>query len=241
MVWKAKHLNDLLYRCTTCVAVGFRAAHCRSAWAAGLVLLTVLALASCKSKPKSGPEPVPATVSKDEADQEGAEESPVADEIVLEDTIYNKTYDAEFKKIFELANKGHWEEAEVMAGEVYNRESASPGPMDPSVERVYRWVSKQAQIIRDQALEDKIRQIDSKNSVFSPTIKSLVTEQTDRGLPPRKDLRDAVQEIEATPYVPETYNKTKTIIRRSEMFDFKSQQGRMARELDKEISVTICC
>ena len=59
--------------------------------------------------------------------------------------------------------------------------------MDPSVERIYRWVSKQARMVRDQALEDKIRQIDSKNSVFSPSIQSLVTDQTDRGLPPRKD------------------------------------------------------
>jgi type IV pilus assembly protein PilQ len=209
----------------------------RPIWLGSSVLLAVLVLSSCKSKPKSGPEPASATVSSESPNQENPGTTSNADEIVLEDTTYNKTYDAEFKKIFELANKGHWEEAEVMAGEVYNRESASPGPMDPSVERVYRWVSKQAQIIRDQALEDKIRQIDSKNSVFSPTLKSLVTEQTDRGLPPRKDLRDAVQEIEATPYVPETYNKTKTIIRRSEMFDFKSQQGRMARELDKEISV----
>ncbi len=68
-------------------------------------------------------------------------------------------------------------------------------------------------------------------------MKSLVTEQTDRGLPPRKDLRDAVQEIEGTPYIPESYNKTKTIIRQSEMFDFTSQQGRMARELNKKVSV----
>jgi len=151
--------------------------------------------------------------------------------------LYNKDYDAEFKQIFDLANQDQWEEAETLATQVYDRESASPGPMDPSVERIYRWVTKQSQIIRDQALEDKIRQIDSKNSVFSPTLKSLVTEQTDRGLPPRKDLRDAVQDIEATPYVPENYNKTKTIIRTSAMFDFKSQQGRMARELDKQISV----
>lgn len=203
----------------------------------GFIGLTVMVLASCKSKSKPNPEPAAATVSNEASTQEESGASPGVDEMVLEDTTYNKTYDAEFKKIFELANQGHWEEAEVMAGEVYNRESASPGPMDPSVERVYRWVSKQSQIIRDQALEDKIRQIDSKNSVFSPTLKSLITEQTDRGLPPRKDLRDAVQEIEATPYVPESYNKTKTIIRRSEMFDFKSQQGRMARELNKEISV----
>jgi len=150
---------------------------------------------------------------------------------------YNLKYDDEFKQIFSLANRGLWEQAESLATEVHNRESASTGPMDPSVERIYRWVSKQARMVRDQALEDKIRQIDSKNSVFSPSIQSLVTDQTDRGLPPRKDLRDAVQQIEATPYVPDSFNKTMTILRSSEMFDFTTQQGRMARELDKEISV----
>ena len=150
---------------------------------------------------------------------------------------YNLKYDDEFKQIFSLANRGLWEQAESLATEVHNRESASTGPMDPSVERIYRWVSKQARMVRDQALEDKIRQIDSKNSVFSPSIQSLVTDQTDRGLPPRKDLRDAVQQIESTPYVPASFNKTMTILRSSEMFDFTTQQGRMARELDKEISV----
>ncbi len=150
---------------------------------------------------------------------------------------YNLKYDDEFKQIFSLANRGLWEQAESLATEVHNRESASTGPMDPSVERIYRWVSKQARMVRDQALEDKIRQIDSKNSVFSPSIQSLVTDQTDRGLPPRKDLRDAVQQIESTPYVPNSFNKTMTILRSSEMFDFTTQQGRMARELDKEISV----
>ena len=149
---------------------------------------------------------------------------------------YNLKYDDEFKQIFSLANRGLWEQAESLATEVHNRESASTGPMDPSVERIYRWVSKQARMVRDQALEDKIRQIDSKNSVFSPSIQSLVTDQTDRGLPPRKDLRDAVQQIESTPRAC-LFNKTMTILRSSEMFDFTTQQGRMARELDKEISV----
>ena len=192
-----------------------------------------ICLSSCKSTPKttSDPKSEAAEQSKDKV-VVGSEESAIPESIV-----YNKDYDAEFREIFAMANRGQWEDAELLASEVYNRESAKPGQMDPSVERVYRWVSKQSQILRDQALEDKIRQIDSKNSVFSPSVKSLLTEQTDRGLPPRKDLRDAVQEIEATPYVPESYNKTKTIIRQSEMFDFTSQQGRMARELDKKISV----
>jgi type IV pilus assembly protein PilQ len=208
----------------------------------GLLSCLLILLSSCKSSPKTASTsttdveaPKKATNSENIPSEEKAVESKEA--VIPESIVYNKHYDVEFRKVFELANQGHWEDAELLASEVYNRENAKPGQMDPSVERVYRWVSKQSQIIRDQALEDKIRQIDSKNSVFSPSVKSLLTEQTDRGLPPRKDLRDAVQAIESRPYIPETYNKTKTIIRQSEMFDFTSQQGRMARELNKEISV----
>ncbi|MDA7610585.1 type II secretion system protein GspD [Verrucomicrobia bacterium] len=211
----------------------------QSIWLAAFLCLSI-GLSSCKtaSKTESNPTaekpPAKAPAAKAPAAKGALEMKQSA---VLENTVYNKEYDAEFQQIFLLANRGKWEDAENLAIELHNRESAKPGLMDPSVERVYRWVSKQSQILRDQALEDKIRQIDSKNSVFSPSVKSLVTEQTDRGLPPRKDLRDAVQEIEATPYIPESYNKTKTIIRQSEMFDFTSQQGRMARELNKKVSV----
>jgi hypothetical protein len=138
---------------------------------------------------------------------------------------YNLRYDDEFRQIFSLANRNMWEQAEALATEVYNRESAASGPLDPSVERIYRWVSKQSQIVRDQALEDKIRQIDSKNSVFSPSVKSFLTEQTDRGLPPRKDLRDAVQQIESTPYVPDSFNKTKMCPSPGKSYEISSESG----------------
>ncbi len=145
---------------------------------------------------------------------------------------YSQTYDKEISEVFELAKEGRWEEAteEIEA----LRQTA---PKDPAVIRVHEWTQQQNEILRNQALEDTIRKIDSKNSVFSPTVEGLITEQADRGLPPRKDLRDAVQDIESSPYVPSTYNQT--VFRRAPMFDFKSQAGRMAKELDKEISVKL--
>jgi len=72
---------------------------------------------------------------------------------------------------------------------------------------VYSWVIQQAQKRREQALEDRIRNIDAKSSVFNPTPQSLLLEKKNRGLPATKDVRDTVQRIENTPYVPDTYGK----------------------------------
>jgi type IV pilus assembly protein PilQ len=145
---------------------------------------------------------------------------------------YSGNYDKEITEVLELAKEDRWEEAQAKVNLL-----RAQAPTDPTIGRIYEWVTQQQQLLRNQALEDTIRKIDSKNSVFSPTVESLVTEQSDRGLPPRKDLRDAVQDIESSPYVPSTYNQT--VIKKAPMFDFKSQAGRMAKELDKEISVKL--
>src|SRR5213076_2946497 len=72
-------------------------------------------------------------------------------------------------------------------------------------------------------------------SPFNPTIQSLLTEKKDRGLPARKDVRDAVDRIENTPYIPDTYGK---IIReKGPLFDLESTKGRMAKVLEKEVSI----
>ena len=147
-------------------------------------------------------------------------------------TQYSIRYDEEIKRIFDLAKNNRWEEAMTVANQLHDKDAN-----DPVVDRVHDWVGKQQEILRSRTLEDTIRRIDSQNSVFSPTVESLLTEQADRGLTPRKDLRDAVLDIESRPYVPRTYNQT--ISRSAPMFDFKSQAGRMARELDKEFSVKL--
>ena len=145
---------------------------------------------------------------------------------------YSKDYDEEISEIFVLAKQDRWEEASEKVAQL-----KQSNPTDPTVMRVAEWVDKQRETLRARAIEDTIRKIDSQNSVFSPSVKELVTEHADRGLPPRKDLRDAVQDIEASPYVPSTYNQK--IIRQAPMFDFKSQVGRMAKELDKQITVKL--
>lgn len=142
---------------------------------------------------------------------------------------YSVEYDDELKTVFDLARESRWEQAEELASALYER-----APTDPAVLRVYSWVTKQRQLRRDQAVEDKIREIDAKNSVFNPTVVDLLREKKDRGLPPRKDLRDAIEQLEAEPYVPETFGRT--TYRRGKLFDLDTREGRMSKVLEKEIT-----
>ena len=82
---------------------------------------------------------------------------------------------------------------------------------------------------------NKIRDIDTENSVFAPTIRSLLTEKKDRGLPASKDVRDTVHRIENTPYIPETYGKTD--YQKGPLFDFESTKGQMSKVLEKEVNI----
>lgn len=143
---------------------------------------------------------------------------------------YHATRDAEFTEVFDRADHGRWEEAETLAGELYARH-----PGDPSIQRLLSWVQKQRKLQRQQALENRIREIDAKNSVFNPDITEVLTEKKDRGLPPRKDVRDAIEQIEAAPYIPESFGKT--VRQRGMLFDLETHEGRMAAILEKEISV----
>ncbi len=144
--------------------------------------------------------------------------------------IYSETYDKEIKDIMDLAGQNRWEEAQAKANGLYQQD-----PKNQILERVHTWVDQQAQAQRAQALEDKIRSVDAKNSAFNPTVKGLLTEQKDRGLPPRKDVRDAVDRIENTPYIPDTYGKT--IHEEGPLFDFESEKGRMSKVLEKAVSI----
>ncbi len=143
---------------------------------------------------------------------------------------YSKKYDPEIKEIMDLANKGRWEEAQAKATALHEM-----APKSTLVERVYTWVVQSAQQRREQALENEIREIDAKNSVFNPTIKSLLTENKDRGLPARKDIRDTVDQIEKAPWIPDSYGKT--VHEKGPLFDFESAKGRMIKMLDKEMTV----
>lgn len=143
---------------------------------------------------------------------------------------YDSVHDEEIKAIFKLAEDNKWEEAENAASELYEN-----NPGDSSVERIYKWVLQQRRSRRAQEVEDKIREIDARNSVFNPTLPKLLTEGKDRGLPPRKDVRDTIEQIENTPYIPGSYGKT--IIRKGQMFDIEAARGRMANLLEREVTV----
>src|ERR1035438_9937135 len=144
---------------------------------------------------------------------------------------YSKTYDPEIKEIMSLASQGRWEEAQAKASALHEQ-----APKSSIVERVYTWVVQTGQQRREQALENEIRNIDAKNSVFDPTIKSILKENKDRGLPARKDIRDAVDRIENTPWIPETYGKT-VHEQQGALFDFESTKGRMVKVLEKEVTI----
>ncbi len=146
--------------------------------------------------------------------------------------VFSESHDREMKEIMELARQGRWEEAQAKANLLCKKD-----PTSPIVMRVHVWVDQQAQLRRAQALEDKIREIDAKNSVFNPTFKSLLTEQKDRGLPPRKDVRDAVDRIESTPYIPDSYGKI--LHEQGPTFEFESVKGRMFKALEKEVTVQL--
>jgi type II secretory pathway component GspD/PulD (secretin) len=185
--------------------------------------------------PASGPAAgTPATAAK--ADErtdksKSAEADPEASRPPKKPRIrYDSVHDEEIKAIFKLAEDNKWEEAELAASELYEN-----NPGDTSVERIYKWVLQQRRSRRAQEVEDKIREIDARNSVFNPTLPKLITEGKDRGLPPRKDVRDLVEQIENTPYIPNSYGKT--LIRKGQMFDIEAARGRMANLLEKEVTV----
>ncbi len=65
----------------------------------------------------------------------------------------------------------------------------------------------------------------------------MLKEKKDRGLPARKDLRDAVDQLEAERYIPENFNKT--IQEKGRLLDPETKEGRMTKILTKEISVHV--
>jgi type IV pilus assembly protein PilQ len=191
-----------------------------------LILITValLLLTSCqqpqtKSPPTAKPDaakavappPAPATAPKPKVE-------------------FSAHHDKEIKEVLELAKKNQWEEAKVKAAEMVQAD-----PKSVLLQRVQTWVVQQSQQRREQALEDEIRRIDAKNSVFNPTVPSLLAEEKDRGLPARKDVRDTIDKIESQPYIPEKYGKT--IHEKGPVFDIDAAKGAMARVLEKEVSV----
>ena len=145
---------------------------------------------------------------------------------------YNASYDEELDSIFNLSEKGKWEEAEAEISLLLQEH-----PEDPVVQRISEWVTTQKTLLRQQAIEDRIRSVNARQTGMNPTLKELWNESKDRGLPPRKDLRDALEMIEATPYVPETFGKKVT--KKGFLFDAQSEKGRMFELLKTKVSIEV--
>src|SRR5436190_3601988 len=192
--------------------------------AAGIVLLLFVlsACVGCRHTPPRNQTRAQAPQKSEPTPAEAASQKPKIK--------YSQTHDKQVKEILDLAAKDHWEEAQIKAAALHERD-----PHNPLVERLQIWVNQSAQKRREQALEDKIRDIDAKNSVFTPTIPGLLTEKKDRGLPATKDIRDTVHRIENTPWIPDSYGKT--IFEKGPLFDFESTKGKMAKILEREVSV----
>ncbi len=147
-----------------------------------------------------------------------------------ESTEYDPEYEKELERIFSLAREKEWSHAKKLATKLH-----SQAPDNPRVTRVYNWIRQEAEKRRAKAVEDEIRDISSQGSVFNPTVKSLLTESKNRGLPPKRKLREAIGEIEDTPYVPESYGKT--VQREDPVYSLDEAPDHMDQVLDKKITI----
>jgi len=92
-------------------------------------------------------------------------------------------------------------------------------------------------MLREQAIEDRIRSIDATHTGMNPTVKDIWKDEKSRGLPPRKDIRDALEMIQAEPYVPDSFGKK--ITKQGFLFDAQSEQGRMSGLLENAVSIQV--
>jgi len=186
-----------------------------------LIAIALLLFTSCQQ-----PKPQRKTAEPSSA----SEASPAPASDAKPKVEFSELYDTEIKTIMDLASHDRWEEARSQAAALVERD-----PQNAMLQRLQSWIMQQAQKSRDQALEDEIRKVDAKNSVFNPTIPSLLTEEKDRGLPASKDVRDVVERIENAPYIPETYGKT--VHEKGPLFELDSTNGPMAQMLDKPVAI----
>ena len=143
---------------------------------------------------------------------------------------YSAAYDRELESIFRLSEKGKWEEAEAEVGLLLQRH-----PNDTTLLRISAWVATQKTLLRQQAIEDRIRTIDARQTGMNPSIRDVWEDNKSRGLPPRKDIRDALEMIQAEPYIPKNFGEK--ITKRGFLFDAQSQLGRMSGLLDNTVSI----
>ena len=144
---------------------------------------------------------------------------------------YDPIYDSEIKEVFRLANANKWEAARAKSAGLVQFD-----PKNAMLQRLNTWVVQQGKRRREQALEDEIRNIDANHdSTYNPDALDVLKEKKDHGLPARKDVRDAVDLIESTPWIPKNFGKT--IHEQGPLFDFEAAKGPMGKVLEKEVSI----
>lgn len=144
---------------------------------------------------------------------------------------FDPVYESEIKEVLRLANANQWEEARAKAAGLVQFD-----PKNTMLQRLNTWVAQQCQRRRAQALEDEMRNIDANNdATYNPNAIDVLTERQGRGLPARKDVRNAVDLIENTPWVPKNFGKT--VHEQGPLFDLEAAKGPMGRVLDKEVSI----
>ncbi len=147
-------------------------------------------------------------------------------------TQFDGTHHREIDHILDLADKNQWDLAAKKSQVL-----AAKSPNNQRIQRLNKWVLTESERFMDKALEDRIRGINDNNSVFSPTPFSLLTEENNRGLPPKRDIRDVVEAIEKSPYIPETY--LKKIDRRGSMLNIEDPEGEIVKKLENKINLKI--
>jgi type IV pilus assembly protein PilQ len=172
-----------------------------------------------KTERRSGPPP--ATKAKSKSDQE-------SDKAAFE----ARTHQEAINTILSLARGNEWEKAETQASALY-----ATDPKNPYVQRIYSWVKTEGPKRREKALEDEIRDVTTQNSRTSPSFMGIFKDRKSQGLPPRSDLREALDQLKATPYIPDNFGKT--VESRGTLDDFESNKGRMTSILEKEVSVQL--
>ena len=84
---------------------------------------------------------------------------------------YNAAYDKELDSIFNLSEKGKWEEAEAEISLLLQQYQE-----DPVLMRISEWVTTQKKLLRQQAVEDRIRSVNARQTGMNPTLKELWNE-----------------------------------------------------------------
>lgn len=143
---------------------------------------------------------------------------------------FDPEYDKDIEEILRLASNRDWPLAAEKASRL-----ARFAPDNERIQRLAKWVQTESERALDKNLEDRIRGINDDNSVFSPSPVSLLYEENNRGLPPKRDVRDVVEAIEKSPYIPDSY--LKNITRQGSFQDLRSLEGPMAEKLSREINL----